>query len=828
MNLLIPELQKLLSQKESPGLIRIQASAGSGKTYTLTLCYLIILNNLPPSPKALSSILAITFTNNAAQEMKERILNKLKSIALIPKYRDEDAEFISKAIDLTPEKASNWVEIIIKNYNYFRVSTIDSFLYNILKGIALEHGTRPDLKVETNIDWLIEAAFEELIGKAKSNDTLLTLFLNCVDTFLRIQGKNGFFVEREILTIFKSIFENYRHQIRIHKSKSHCYKNIDMLKDSILSVCKDMVDIIITNDIKLVRNNLNYLKDPLNNFDKSIFSKNSISEVVAKKSQNKVTEELDQLFLKLKDLRDDYLYQKAIHKVKAYTEFFHSMMDELEKLKDKTGIIPMGTWLDMALKYLSNDSIPAIYAILGGEIRYILMDEFQDTSLAQWQVLKPLVENALSEGGKFVYVGDPKQSIYLWRGADPQLFFDLNNSLNFHNISLSLDYNYRSNPQVIEFNNELYTKLLSDSGINIIGHLSFGNPNNDEGETLEDLNSLKDSVCRFYGDVVQKYPSFKGSNCSELHSLVSNIEIRNVNSNEEILCNILSILEELVSKGIALKDIAIIARHNNKIEEISEFLWEKGYPCITKNSLNILNSTIVIGLINMLRFLKYPKDKLALIKFLTSGIFEGVSEEEIYLSLIDQIGSVENIIFKKYPNVLFKIKNLLGLRNILTPYLLVVNVLNSENLLSRYPKDSIFLLRFLDIVLAMESEGILCIEEFLERLETEERRIGAIEGIDAVRLLSIHDCKGLEFPVVILAFANWKPNTEQIILLKEGILAYVKAPYPKAVEKRVGEDKVRATIEALNLLYVATTRAKKHLYVLIQRSKRATVGDLFS
>jgi len=827
MNPLISELQSLLRGERTPGLIKIQASAGSGKTYALTLCYLIILNELSPSPEDLSSILAITFTNNAAQEMKERILTKLKSIALLPKHKDEDAKVISKALNFPPEKAAAWIEVIIKNYNYLMVSTIDSFLYNILRGISLEHGTNPDLKVETNLNWLLETAFEELVIKAKSDQRIMEVFLNCVETFLRIQGKNGFFVEQEIKNMFQNMFQNFRLEVASQGDISPYFKDLGTVRRLFLNLCKRLEDALSENDIKLVRNNLDYLRDPLNHLNKSLFWKDSILELVPKKLRNKVSPELETLYSSMKKSHIEYLYQEAIHKVKSYTEFFHHMMEELNNIKERMGIIPMGTWVDIALKHLSKDSLPGIYAILGSKIHYVLMDEFQDTSLSQWQALMPLVENTLSEGGKFVYVGDPKQSIYLWRNADPRIFCSVKDWLNFEEACLSLNYNYRSTPEIIDFNNKLYSKLTNEAGIGVVEDMLLGKNATKENESTQEVFYLRNLITKFYGDATQEYPSYLKSSQDGIQKRASEIEIRPLDSKEEVFSHIVEIIDSLVQKGVSLNEIAVLSRHNNKIEEISQYLWEKGYPCITRNSLNLLNNPLVVGLVNMLRFLKYPRDILSLTRLLTSGIFDEISEQELYSHFLTGEDRPEDIIRKKYPTIMVKIKELLELKHLLTPYLLVAYVVNKERLLERYPQDSLFLVRFLDIMLSLESQGVISIEDLLERLEIEEKRIGVIEGIDAVRILTIHECKGLEFPVVILAFANWSPRSEKIVLLKEGLLAYVRSPYPGQVAEAVYENKAKETLEALNLLYVATTRAKERLYVILQKVRGASVGDLF-
>lgn len=822
MNSELSQLKDLLSRDGGPGLIRIQASAGSGKTYALSLCYISLLGILPVSLPSLRSILAVTFTNKAAEEMKERVLSFLKKIALSQTGREED--LLIELSGLTPDKAKEWLEFILRNYGSFLIGTIDSFIFDILKGIALENGIRPDLTVESDTSWIIALAFDELLYRAQSEDDLLGVFEVCVKTFLNLQRKSGFFVEKNIKKMMMALQDEFRHELAKKPSNNIYYRSFEKAKKEFEEFCKNFKSKIEELSLELYRKDaITYLESPIENIDKAIFCKNSISEIFRKKSLPFLDEIIESLYINIKKARDEYLYQEATNKVSSYTKLFNHLNIEIERLRDNLGIIPLGGWLDIAAKYISDDSIARIYAILGNRLKYILIDEFQDTSTLQWNIMLPLIVNAISEGGRFIYVGDPKQSIYIWRGADPGLFLNVSRYMNQEEMVISLRSNFRSLPCIVKFNNSFYGHLVS-SDLELLVQKLFGGTE-DSDKIIEDCKEdLKRLMLQFYKDTEQIVcKSFK----AEEYRCVIETHVLERDERDELLEKILNTIKLELDKGRKLHELAILIRKNEEAEEISELLWKNGYPSITKNSLRVERCPSINGLINLLRFINDPRDETALMRVMISGIFEGVEPmvvlkiraENTQRRLLDSLRKV-------YPSVCLEIEELIFSKGTNTPYMISSGIIRRHRIIERYPGHRPFLFRYLDLLLSIEEIGVVGIEEMLERIEAQEERIGIGERLDAIKVLTIHDCKGLEFPVVLLAYCNWDVGRDDIIHLGDGILAYVKKPYPTEVKHRLYKKRVLSVLEAVNLLYVATTRAKEVLYMFVLPKKTGSIADL--
>ncbi len=824
MNPELLRLKDLLRGSQGPGIIRIEASAGAGKTYALGLSYLILLGSLPPTLSSLSSILAITFANKASDEMKERILSFLKSISLpetrdLPQYRE-----ISELSGLSSEKAREWLNLILRNYGSFNINTIDGFIFEILRGIALEIGMRPDLRVEPDTKWIIETAFEELLYEAQKEENLRELFLECVKTYIFLQSKAGFFVEKSIRKMMISLHEEFRHEVMAADDSKHKFTKLEKVRKGFETACLELLNYLKRLKIELkTRDGIGQLECPTENIDKAIFSKNSILQIVKKDSIDRIDGRLEDYYENMINKRDEYLYEEAISKVEPYTRLFRCLNSKVESLRERLGLIPLGGWLDIACQYIAEDKIAGIYSILGDRIRYVLVDEFQDTSRLQWDILRPLVENALSEGGKLICVGDPKQSIYIWRGADPGIFRDIGKDISREHKDIQLSLNYRSYPGIIGFNNSFY-EFLIDSDISNIVERFMGI--SDQGDKIVEINKerLKLLIQNFYSNLRQEQKEFTQPLRKNGYVCVYLFEREEA---DEIFMYLKEVIIRELDKGMQFKDLAILTRTNKEAEEISEFLWLNELPCINKNSLKVDRCPRVIGIINFLRFLYEPKDSVALIRFLVSGIIIEIDEKEFYERVIPLgTNDILSALRITYPDIFQELLRLISDTKGLSPYMISSIVVKRYRLFERFRGDRAFLFRFLDILLDLEEKGWITLGDVLERFESQEERIGISEEVDAIRVLTIHESKGLEFRVVLIPNCNWDIQREDLLHMGKGVLAHVKRPYSKEIKGRLYERRILSILEALNLLYVSTTRAKEALYLMVLPKKDFSVADL--
>ncbi len=372
-----------MDEKYSP-VILFHASAGSGKTYQLSLNYLTLLNYYSrKDPEALKKILAITFTNKAAYEMKERILSFLKEIAL----ETEKGKDLAEKTGITPAQAKSLLENLFLNYDYLEVRTIDSFLFKLFKGLAYELNLTPEFSVSPFLDeGHIEKALLNLFEKIKENNKLLA---------------------------FLELFLNF-----LISNESNLTLNF---KKKIVSELKNLVEIsTYREELLSLKENKLQLLEPSENMDKTLL------------------------------------------RGQLYFKFLNLLKEELEKVLFNEKTLYMGIWKEKLAKVLKEDFIPWIYLKLG-ELKAFIIDEFQDTDKLQWLSVYPLVENLVSEGKIFIAAGDTKQTIYRWKGGDPDLIYLVKeNFKNFGLKEIPLKNNYRSCFQIVEFNNHIFSLIKKE------------------------------------------------------------------------------------------------------------------------------------------------------------------------------------------------------------------------------------------------------------------------------------------------------------------------------------------------------------------------------
>ncbi len=718
--------------QEGPSILYLLGSAGAGKTHNLAKRYLHLLCQQVPEglrKDHLRSILAITFTNKAAQEMKERIIRYLK----------ENALGIKEEVD--SELARSWIEFILFHYSDFQIKTIDSLLFSLLRGLLLELGVKPELEVTFNHKEIINRSFDRLLSKMKSNETLRRLFQEVVHCFLRIEERKGFKIEKHLRERLVSLF------------------SIDTPSG----------------------NNVSFQEAPP------------------------------------LEISEDPLKWKAWEKLRPYRTILSLLLDEVKELINREGIILGGQWTKI-LKELFNES-DLSYALfkVGFSVKHIMLDEFQDTNQEQWEVLKEIVEDALARGGTLFFVGDPKQAIYGWRGGNWRLMEkafkeDFPSVPPERRIKESLNVNYRSGRKIVQFNNTL-CKVLADPkfGELIIGLLFSKQKPLKKDEFIKNL---------------QEIFAHQNQECSREKEGQIRVEIIPAGKKEEFL---LKVKERLVKKVREKfeeypKGIAILVRKNAEGEEISQWLSEEEIPVITENSLRLKRAPLLKGLVCLLRFLDWPGDELALWSALKSELFHdlpGFPAQRLEELLEMQKGKegLRRLLQIQFPegfkNYLESLSEKVGF---LSLYELCQEITRTLQLFERFPQGKEILRRFLELVHKAERLGIKSLSEFLEFWDKEggEERLGTPEGVEAVRILTIHKAKGLEFPVVFVPLTDWPLRKENILKDEKGELFYVKADSaPADLLELQNQDFLSKVIESLNLFYVGATRAMEEFFVYV-------------
>lgn len=835
---------------QSPSFSIYDASAGSGKTYTLVKEYLKIILSSPKND-AYRNILAITFTNKAVHEMKSRIVGSLSEFTKeIPSDKASDLmEDLSRETGLSiiriKTKSQNIVKHLIHNYAAFDISTIDKFTHKVIRAFAHDLNLPMTFEVTLDTENLLVEAVDAIIAQAGQDETLTKLLIDF--TMEKTDDDKSWDVSREILETGRLVLnENNRNEILHFQDKS--IEEFIAIKKKMSALCADLekengefaaelLVLIDKNGIDLKSfsrgtfpNHLESIKDgKFNPKNKTFheFEDIAINKTAKDKAiiENLIPELLQTLVKIYKNFEKRDFY-KAFLKNITPLSLLNTVSNELAKIQSEQNILSISEFNAIIYREIQNQPAPFIYERLGERYRHFFIDEFQDTSEMQWQNLIPLIDNALAgqddlgNKGTLMIVGDPKQSIYRWRGGKAEQFIELSKGENpFSNKDQKLEHldtNYRSYSEVIDFNNAFF-KLISAEFSNedykdLYENHSFQNANSKKGGyvNISFLPVVEKSDFVDEEEVVEK---------SDLYVLAT-----------------LNTIQNVVREGFEYKDIVILTRKRGQGIAIANYLTEQNIPLLSSETLMIQNATEVRLIIHLLKYLNNSADLEAKANFL--HFLTGTLETEIPVH--DFIAQGMSKKFESdFENWLLTFDVSLSFENIRKKSLYeAVEIIISKFVLPT--EGNAYVQFFLDIVLERDIRNQAGIADFLSFWEKngEKFSIPSPEGNNAVRIMTIHKSKGLEFPVVIMPFAeedyNRKPKDKLWLDAEEENLGVPKAliDNSSAVEG-FGESasavfnlkKQEELLDNINVLYVALTRAEEQLYVISQSLKERKDGE---
>jgi len=776
-----------------------------------------------PSAEALRGIVAITFTNRAAAEMKERILLALKGIAL----GEQAGKRLAGETGLQAQQASAWLDAILDHFSDFHVRTIDSLVYALMRAFSLEMGLRPDLEVIFEQEAVLDRCLDRLLSSARwgdESDRLYQLFSQLLETYLKIEEAGGMVPEKGIRRRLLELYEradgpfNPGPKPDLRAAEERLRLSAEKLHSGITEC--ELEDFLHKGIFKP-----QYLKDPLAHVGRGFFEKNSIEEALTQKFQGIRETAIswpEGLFQEVKSAREDYLHLLAAARVHAYMRALEELRREVRGLSQRDGLIIGGEWLHLVKEFLKEGEEAAPYAFLklGSKVNHFLIDEFQDTSRPQWEALFSLLEETLSKGGTLFYAGDVKQAIYGWRGGDSRLFGEVA-EVHFPSVppegrrGETLTVNYRSLVKIVDFNNGLYRLLGDGECVDAIAQMILGQKAQEESR--EHLSHL---ISRNFADVEQEAaPHLRDGERGEVEicSFLAPAEQLRQEVRERLIGQLKGVWER------RKEGIAVLVRRNRDAEDIAAWLMAEGIPVVTENSLRLRRSDLVKGLAAFLRFLDYPLDDLSFWGAAASRLFKGLpglSDEDLETFLSQ--GRWQPPLYKafegRFPAVSKEyIRPLLARVGFVTPYDLAREVVERFQLVERFTADGVFIYRFLELMFHMEARGQRSLSHFLRFWEEGgmEEKIGLPDEISAVKILTIHKAKGLEFPVVFIPFTNWRLERPRLARLDDGSFVSLKKPLPQGLERETVSMVITDALEALNLLYVATTRAEEELYLYV-------------
>jgi ATP-dependent exoDNAse (exonuclease V) beta subunit len=816
------------------------ASAGSGKTYALVKEYLKIILTSPKND-AYRNILAITFTNKAVHEMKSRIVGSLSEFA-----KDNPS---SKAQELMQDvsvdtglsiiqiktKAQQIIKHLIHNYAAFDISTIDKFTHKVIRAFAHDLNLPMTFEVTLDTENLLIEAVDAIISQAGEDEILTNLLVDF--TMEKTDDDKSWDISREILETGKLVLnENNRNEITHFQDKS--ITEFLEIKKKLAAVCDELEKETITFGNQAAALLEQKEIDP-KSFSRGTFP-NHIASIQAGKfnPKNKTFKEVDDIAInktaqdrelieiiipdllsimsKVYALFEKIYFYKAFLKNITPLSLLNTVSNELAKIQQEQNILSITEFNALIHREIQNQPAPFIYERLGERYRHFFIDEFQDTSEMQWQNLIPLIDNALSgqdeygDKGTLMIVGDPKQSIYRWRGGKAEQFIELSKDQNpFNNPDkkvTQLEYNYRSYSQIIEFNNSFFKQLANE----------FQHP---------DYKDLYENHSH------QKVNSKTGGyvNISFLPETTESEEVV-VDKTEKYVQATLDTINQVLEKGFEYKDIVILTRKRGQGIAVANFLTEQGVPLLSSETLMIQNATEVRFIIQVLKYLKNSSDIDAKAHFLHYLALHAQDNLPVH----DFIAKGKELVQEtEFEHWLLQFNLDLSFQNLRKKSLYEAVEIMVSKFLNPKLRTSSYVQYFLDIVLERDIRNQAGVADFLDFWDksADKFSIPSPEGTNAVRIMTIHKSKGLEFPVVIMPFAeedySRKPKDKLWLNAEEATVGLPKVliDNSSAVEG-FGEDalelytikKQEELLDNINVLYVALTRAEEQLYIISSKN----------
>lgn len=824
---------------EFPHFFMLKASAGSGKTRELTKRFVTFLIRENIHHNSLKNLLAITFSNNAAREMKERIIQWLKGLYFGKMdVLNEFQELCGSNSTELSRKAGILMDEILNRYSDFQIKTIDSFMVTVLRASALDFGYNPDFQIVMQRNLLFQKAFDIFLKKVFDGSESAEMLSGIIEDIEKSRRDDSGFLWNPSSEIFKVISNIYSEICAT--SKNFDLKYIEKLKDK-KSRLEEKLRVHAEDIERRVKsyeldfNKRSSFPEIVNAFRNGYFTviiDRSINSPPINKPKNKgqkINEQYNEIIELWNDLREmvsEYieLYSKTyflpmIQVIRA----FEDVLEEVKKEEEKIFIDDVNKKI---CENIDSGLIPEIYFKLGERIYHFFIDEFQDTSPIQWYNLFPLIENSLSQGGSLFVVGDTKQAIYRFRGADYKIMRRLEKEPVFPSVGRErhiiheLNINRRSNEKIIEFNKKVFK------------------------ENIKQIPELMDAAIQSgLTEWDQETPQErKGQGC------VSVIILEREGDNEFTLKQkVLEIINTLKKRNYNYRDIGILALKNETVMDVSMWLNEAEIPFISFSSLDIRKRRVTAEIISLLKFLESPMDDLSFAEFILGDICKAAFKNTI--SSFDWTEKARDFIFrhrimekntqqhiplykhfeKEFPDLWNNyFSDLFRLSGYLPLYDLVTFIFNKFNVFKKHPGEEATFSRILKVINIIEGEGNNGIRDFIRIAEGEGEdesiwEISIPRDIDAVQVMTVHKAKGLEFPVVLMIFDYSTGYRDTFIIEKEEHIELLKltkklsekSEYLASLyEKKERDD----TTDILNRLYVAFTRAKDELYIIGWRS----------
>ncbi|MBQ9362752.1 MAG: UvrD-helicase domain-containing protein, partial [Bacteroidaceae bacterium] len=826
-----------------------RASAGSGKTFTLAVEYikLLIINQWE-----YKHILAVTFTNKATAEMKERILSTLYGLTHSLKSADGYMDAIRKseeikALAISDDEIRRRAGVALNNlahdYSRFHIATIDSFFISVIKDLAHELDLTASLNIDLNDTDVLDEAVDNIIDSLQENSETFRNIKNFIQE--KIDQESNWKIDQEIKDFGKNIFnEHYltqshliADQIQDSKFMAAYRKMLRANKVEVLHQLKEagesFLQICETNgytvdDFKQKQRGVWGFFSTLAEGQTLPIPNSYVMKCLEGKEQwskdTHLCELAETTFIPLlQRLFDNELPQarkilatvNAIYQHLSHLQLLSTISTQVDRLNNETNRFLLANSAHFLRRMIDKSNIPFIYEKSGAQFNHIMIDEFQDTSALQWSNFLPLLTNSLDAAQTCLIVGDVKQSIYRFRNSDWQILNTLGTvpQLTGKIQEETLKYNRRSLGNIIDFNNTFF--------INATYALNEDYRNSHNGADSPQL-------LKAYSDVVQKQLDSKThQGYVRIDTLQTATDNEGYDYESQTLDLLVSYVRELTQKGIRQRDITILLRYNRHIPLINQHfaLHAKDIKLISDEAFQLKTSASIQIIILALRHLVNPEDKYTLARLISlwknktapPPIPQG---ENLLLTDTAQLEAL-------LPEAFIREKSTF----LFEPLKELIEKIHAIFQLDRIPRQDAYLFFFHDQITAFTEEKKADINSFLNYWD-EKLAQKTIPGNvdDGVRIMSIHKSKGLEFHTVIIPFCDWETTGKPSELLW---CTPSEAPYnqlrliPVNFKKEL-QDSIFSTeyenevllnnVDNLNLLYVAFTRAVSNLFIITGNS----------
>ena len=862
-----------------------KASAGSGKTFRIVREYLkmVFLR-----PGAYRNILAVTFTNKATAEMKDRIL---KDLSLLDSGKPSaHLEYLKlefrKSEEEIRQTAGTILRLILHDYSRFSVSTIDSFFQRVIRAFSREMRLNSSYRTELDTQLVLEEAVDRLFLEMDNNPGLKAWMLEYADEKLK-EGKSWNFREdliRRGAELFKEEFKlfsepllqkladknyltKYSQQLRVipenyeHKLKDIGKKGLALISSHGLTVESFFYGkaSFANHFNKLANGNFEFPKQrtllSCDNLD--VWSKAKDKPELKDKISAVYHDGLNSLLVSsIEIMRTEGVAANSAKAILANLFSFGLLTDialKVQEVSKEKNLVLLNDSAQLLRRVIAGTDSPFVYEKMGSVYRNFMLDEFQDTSRLQWDNFKPLIENSLAEDHRNIIVGDVKQSIYRWRNGDwnllsTQVEDDLSH---FGSSVVSLDTNWRSAKKVIDFNNILFresARLLNNNFETIL---------NGSGNASETISEMKGVIEKAYSD---HYQRFSGKSATEGYvrlQFIENQETKNKDEFRELaIAELIVQIEATQANGVRPGDIAILVRGKREGSMIAKALLDRKimnpgstycYDVISNDSLIIGQSPVVRFILNFFSLFAGQENEILkadlvfsysiyLLPMIDKNLV-AITEDQYhnYLSANETVPEIFQPWFRSDDNDAFD-------HSILSLPLFELASRIAENFgLHKIKGEMVYLEAFLDLVLQYGRDGAGGIAGFLDwwELSGKDKTITLSEGQNAISILTIHKSKGLEFHTVFIPLCDWEivpvgikapylwchPEEPPFDLLDLVLVRYGKSLEQTIFSEAYYKEMLYSSVDNLNLLYVAMTRAINSLIVFCPYAEKP--GDTY-